>query len=45
MLRFLDNSLERRYQQAAGEDGLAGFRTITGASGLPSWSVAAGLSR
>jgi class 3 adenylate cyclase len=39
-LRFLDTGLEGRYQQAAGEDGLGGFRVITGASGFL-WSVAA----
>jgi class 3 adenylate cyclase len=39
-LRFLDTGLEHRYQLAAGEDGLGGYRFITGASGFL-WSVAA----
>jgi class 3 adenylate cyclase len=39
-LRFVDDDLERSYQRAAGAEGLAGFRVISGASALL-WTVAA----
>jgi hypothetical protein len=40
-LRFVDDGLERRYQLAAGEEGVAGLRLIThewSTSGWP-WST------